>query len=171
MQIGKWFTLNIMYKFVVHWVSLEKVCKLLFRLHLRAEIISDPEEPKLIHETIFSMAIIPSFFLFNDSFTSSDYVTSTDWMIIYDASFCLFKGALRIAGCIASNNRRIVNHELESLWVEEFGAQFEAVSQHLAGVAHKTTKRSSQNSQYPPPPSIRTGEWILNRNGCGRKLL
>jgi hypothetical protein len=57
-----WFTFNIVYKFVVHLVSLEKVSKLLFRLHLRSEIISDREEPNLIHPTTFSVATLLSFF-------------------------------------------------------------------------------------------------------------
>jgi hypothetical protein len=58
MEIGKWFTLNVMYKLVVHRVSLEKVFELVFRLHLGFDIISDRDEPKFIHPINFSVAVI-----------------------------------------------------------------------------------------------------------------
>jgi hypothetical protein len=52
---------------------------------------------------------------------------------------------VRIAVCIASNNRWIANDKLESFGVKEFRTQFEAVSQHLAGAANN---HETQQSEY-----------------------
>jgi hypothetical protein len=53
----------------------------------------------------------------------------TEYLFIYS----LFNDAFIISDYIASNERMIVNNELESMWKEAVMAQFKVLSRHLPG--------------------------------------